>query len=68
MQQPNKMKKPVAAVFLFCDAKLSEYKSSFPKMNETELRKVMVADYNKLSQKEKERYIQKETQLREEAK
>uniref|UniRef100_X2B108 HMG box domain-containing protein n=1 Tax=Capitella teleta TaxID=283909 RepID=X2B108_CAPTE len=57
--------KPVAAVFLFCDDKLAEYKKLHPKKSENELRKLMVNVFTHLKEADKEKYRTQEKVLRE---
>ena len=45
--------KPVAAVFLFSEEKKDEYQKKYPKLSNSELRKLLVKEFNVLSDKEK---------------
>ena len=49
--------KPVAAVFLFSEDKKAEYQQRFPQLSNSELRKLLVKEFNLLGDKEKVRPV-----------
>jgi len=45
--------KPVADVFMFIEDKKADYKKKFPTMDDNELRRFMVKEFNCISERDK---------------
>lgn len=54
--------KPVAAVFLFINDKKEDYRKKFPQMDDNELQRLLVKEYNCLNEKDKVKYKKLEEQ------